>query len=98
MQALLVSRDPDAVAVLQTVMHSLDLESEVCTELEPAVERLAQGATSAVVVDYDVEHATGLLKVVRQHYAGSCVALAMEISILGSLPSRKLNPSARGST
>jgi len=77
LQALLVSRDPDAVSVLQRVMHDLDVESEVCAELQPAVERLAQGATSAVVVDYDVEHAPELLKLMRQNYAGSCVALAM---------------------
>jgi len=77
MQALLVSRDADAVSVLQRVMHDLDVESEVCAELQPAVERLAQGATSAVVVDYDVEHASELLKLMRQNYAGSCVALAM---------------------
>lgn len=77
MQALLVSRDADAVSVLQRVMHDLDVESEVCAELQPAVERLARGATSAVVVDYDVEHATELLKLMRQNYAGSCVALAM---------------------
>ncbi len=77
LQALLVSRDADAVSVLQRVMHDLDVESEVCAELQPAVERLAQGATSAVVVDYDVEHATELLKLMRQNYAGSCVALAM---------------------
>jgi len=77
MQALLVSRDADAVSVLQRVMHDLDVESEVCEELQPAVERLAQGATSAVVVDYDVEHASELLKLMRQNYAGSCVALAM---------------------
>jgi len=76
-QALLVSRDADAVSVLQRVMHDLDVESEVCAELQPAVERLAQGATSAVVVDYDVEHASELLKLMRQNYAGSCVALAM---------------------
>ena len=77
LQALLVSRDADAVSVLQRVMHDLDVESEVCAELQPAVERLAKGATSAVVVDYDVEHATELLKLMRQNYAGSCVALAM---------------------
>ncbi|MFZ3213334.1 MAG: PilZ domain-containing protein [Terriglobales bacterium] len=77
MQALLVSRDADAVSVLQSVMHELDVESEVCAELQPAVERLAEGATSAVVVDYDVEHASELLKLMRQNYAGSCVALAM---------------------
>ena len=77
MQALLVSRDAEAVSVLQRVMHDLDVESEVCAELQPAVERLAQGATSAVVVDYDVEHASELLKLMRQNYAGSCVALAM---------------------
>jgi CheY-like chemotaxis protein len=77
LQALLVSRDTDAVSVLQTVMRDLDVESAVCAELEPAVERLAQGATSAVVVDYDVEHAAELLKLMRQNYAGSCVALAM---------------------
>jgi len=77
LQALLVSRDPDAVSVLQRVMRDLDVESEVCAELQPAVERLAEGATSAVVVDYDVEHATELLKLMRQNYAGSCVALAM---------------------
>lgn len=77
LQALLVSRDGDAVSVLQTVMRQLDVESEVCAELQPAVERLAQGATSAVVVDYDVEHASELLKLMRQNYPGTCVALAM---------------------
>jgi ActR/RegA family two-component response regulator len=77
LRALLVSRDADAVSVLQTVMHDLDVESEVCADLEPAVERLAQGVTTAVVVDYDVEHATELLKLTRQNYADSCVALAM---------------------
>jgi len=81
LQALLVSRDPDAVSVLQAVMRDLDLESEVCADLGPAVERLAEGATSAVVVDYDVEHATELLKLMRQNYAGSCVALAMVKSL-----------------
>ena len=58
-------------------MRDLRVESEVCAELGPAVERLAQGATSAVVVDYDVECATELLKLTRQDYAGSCVAMAM---------------------
>jgi CheY-like chemotaxis protein len=77
LQALLVSRDEDAVPVLQGVTHELDVETEVCAELQPAVERLAQGATSLLVVDYDVEHAAELLKVVRHNYAGSCVALAM---------------------
>lgn len=77
LQALLISRDGDAVSVLQKVMRQLDVESEVCAELQPAVERLAQGATSAVVVDYDVEHATELLKLMRQNYPGTCVALAM---------------------
>lgn len=77
LQALLVSRDGEAVSVLQTVMRQLDVESEVCAELQPAVERLAEGATSAVVVDYDVEHATELLKLMRQNYPGTCVALAM---------------------
>jgi len=77
LQALLVSRDPEAVSVLERVMHELDVNSEVCAELQPAVERLAQGATSAVVVDYDVDHAPELLKLMRQNYAGSCVALAM---------------------
>jgi len=81
LQALLVSRDPDAVSVLQTVMRDLDVESEVCADLGPAVERLAQGSTSVVVVDYDVEHATELLKLMRQNYAGSCVALAMVKSL-----------------
>ena len=77
LRALLVSRDADAVSVLRTVMRDLDVESEVCADLGPAVERLAQGTTSAVVVDYDVEDATELLKLTRQNYAGSCVALAM---------------------
>jgi len=77
LQALLVSRDGEAVSVLQTVLRQLDVQSEVCTELQPAVERLAQGSTSAVVVDYDVEHATELLKLMRQNYPGTCVALAM---------------------
>lgn len=77
LQALLVSRDGEAVSVLQTVMRQLDVESEVCAELQPAVEKLAEGATSAVVVDYDVEHATELLKLMRQNYPGTCVALAM---------------------
>jgi len=77
LRALLVSRDAEAVSVLRTVMRDLDLESEVCADLEPAVERLAQGSTSAVVVDYDVEHAGELLKLMRQNYASSCVALAM---------------------
>jgi len=77
LRALLVSRDEDAVSVLRTVMRDLDVESEVCAELGPAVERLAQGATSAVVVDYDVECATELLKLTRQNYADSCVAMAM---------------------
>jgi CheY-like chemotaxis protein len=77
LQALLVSRDDDAVPVLQGVTRELDVESEVCAELQPAVERLAQGATSVLVVDYDVEHAAELLKLVRHNYAGSCVALAM---------------------
>jgi len=77
LQALLISRDGEAVSVLQTVMRQLDVQSEVCAELQPAVERLAQGTTSAVVVDYDVEHATELLKLMRQNYPGACVALAM---------------------
>jgi len=77
LRALLVSRDEDAVSVLRSVMRDLRVESEVCAELGPAVERLAQGATSAVVVDYDVECATELLKLTRQDYAGSCVAMAM---------------------
>jgi CheY-like chemotaxis protein len=77
LQALLVSRDPEAVSVLERVMHELEVDSEVCAELQPAVERLAQGATSTVVVDYDVEHAPELLKLMRQNYAGSCVAVAM---------------------
>jgi CheY-like chemotaxis protein len=77
LQALLVSRDGEAVSVLQTVMRQLNVESEVCAELQPAVEKLAEGATSAVVVDYDVEHATELLKLMRQNYPGTCVALAM---------------------
>jgi CheY-like chemotaxis protein len=77
LQALLVSRDDDAVPVLQGVTRELDVESEVCAELQPAVERLAEGGISAVVVDYDVEHAAELLKLVRHNYAGSCVALAM---------------------
>jgi len=77
LHALLVSRDGEAVSVLQTVMRRLDLESEVCSELQAAVERLAEGSTSAVVVDYDVEHATELLKLMRQNYPGTCVALAM---------------------
>jgi CheY-like chemotaxis protein len=77
LQALLVSRDGEAVSVLQTVMRQLEVQSEVCAELQPAVERLAEGATSAVVVDYDVEHATELLKLMRQNYPGTCVALAM---------------------
>jgi hypothetical protein len=77
LQALLVSRDEDAVPVLKGVTHELDVESAVCAELQPAVERLAQGTTSVLVVDYDVEHAAELLKLVRLNYAGSCVALAM---------------------
>jgi hypothetical protein len=77
LRALLVSRDADAVSVLERVTRDLRVESEVCTEFGLAVERLAQGATSAVVVDYDVECATELLKLTRQDYAGSCVALAM---------------------
>ena len=77
LRTLLVSRDPEAVSVLRTVMHDLDLEDEVCADLEPAVERLAQGSTSAVVIDYDVEHAGELLRLMRQNYASSCVALAM---------------------
>ena len=77
LQALLVSRDEDAVPVLEGVTRELDVASEVCADLQPAVERLAQGGISAVVVDYDVEHAAELLKLVRHNYAGSCVALAM---------------------
>jgi len=77
LQALLVSRDAEAVSVLERVMRELGVESEVCAELQPAVERLAEGATSAVVVDYDVEHAPEILKLMRQNYAGSCVSLAM---------------------
>jgi DNA-binding response OmpR family regulator len=77
LRALLVSRDAEAVSALRTVMRDLDLESEVCADLEPAVERLAEGKTSAVVVDYEVEHASELLKLMRQNYASSCVALAM---------------------
>ncbi|HVP52274.1 MAG TPA: PilZ domain-containing protein [Terriglobales bacterium] len=77
LRALLVSRDADALDVLQGVMRDLDVESEVCADIGPAVERLARGDTSAVVVDYDVEHAPELLKLIRQNYAGTCVALAM---------------------
>ena len=77
LRTLLVSRDADALHVLQGVMRDLDVESEVCADIGPAVERLAQGGTSAVVVDYDVEHAPELLKLIRQNYAGGCVALAM---------------------
>jgi len=77
LRALLVSRDADALSVLRTAMRDLDVESEVCADLAPAVERLAQGTTAALVVDYDVEHARELLNLVRHDYAGTCVALAM---------------------
>mgnify|MGYP005811366743 CR=1 FL=1 len=83
LHSLVVSRDSDAVFVLRTLMQQLNIESEVCTELDRAVERLAQGGIAAVAVDYDVEHAAELLKAVRQNYAGTCVALA----IVKGLPS-----------
>ena len=77
LRALLVSRDADTVSVLRTAMRDLDVGSEVCADIELAVERLAQGTTAAVVVDYEVEHAHELLKLVRRNYAGICVALAI---------------------
>jgi CheY-like chemotaxis protein len=75
--SLLLSRDEDLVRLLEDVLRRLEVEPEVCGDLQPAVERLAQATVSLIVVDYDVEHATELLKLVRQHYAGNCVALAV---------------------
>jgi CheY-like chemotaxis protein len=78
LQSLLVSRDPEALSVLQSVMSELQMGAEVCADADRAAERLVRERLDAVVVDYDeIEHATELLRLLRLSAGKNSIALAI---------------------
>ncbi|HEV8523214.1 MAG TPA: PilZ domain-containing protein [Terriglobales bacterium] len=76
--SLLVSRDAEALSVLQGVMSELQMRAEVCDDVERAAERLIRERLDAVVVDYDeIEHAAELLRLLRLSAGKNSIALAI---------------------
>lgn len=78
-QSLFLSRDEEALSLLQAVLDELRFESEICVELEPALDLLADRKFDLVVVDCDdFQNGTDILLSIRlTHSSKKAIVLAM---------------------
>jgi DNA-binding response OmpR family regulator len=67
LEALVVSRDPDTIRILQSALAKLDMTAEVCTGAEAGNEVLAAKKFDAVIIDCDdMQGGIGVLQQVRK--------------------------------
>jgi len=67
LEALVVSRDPDTLRVLQSALGKLDVRVQVCTGTEGAREIMAEKKFDAIIIDCDdLPGGTEVLQQVRQ--------------------------------
>ena len=67
LQSLLLSRHDDVIRVLRRVLNDLEIEVEVCTVPDKAIEELARRKWDAIIIDCDDCHgALDVLRSVRQ--------------------------------
>src|ERR1700752_3929323 len=60
-ECLLVSRDPGVVCVVQKFLESLSISTDVCFPYSKAADKLAEGSTDLVILDWE-DSSTDLLR------------------------------------
>ncbi len=65
LNALLMCRDQGSLGVLVHALEQLEIEEEVCASQEEALELLALGYYSALIVDFDLPGAAQVVKMAR---------------------------------
>src|SRR5215813_7648193 len=63
--ALLMCREQHSLRLLAAAMDGLDIEQETCLSASEAVENLAKGRFSALVVDFDLPAAAQVARLAR---------------------------------
>jgi len=70
LNALLMSRDQDAVHTLAAALHQLGIDGDVCTSASDALDLMASSRFSAVFLDFEVPGTAQIARLVRTNPAG----------------------------
>lgn len=77
LQSMVLSRDTDKVSVLMRAFSRLDIDVVVCSEPSSAVALMDRKKFEAVVIDFSVPGAEGLLKDIRRHHEDKTMIAAI---------------------